>query len=94
MLFVFTFSRTTLPPAAAPVPGEEFVFTQFSGNPQCFLTSEQLIGELGAAGFVPDAAVPLTEHNRPPAGALRMGGPPVIYEATFRCAPGSLPPSS
>jgi SAM-dependent methyltransferase len=82
-LFVFTFSRTTLPAAAVPVPGEAFVFTEFSGSPQCFLTADQLIGELGDAGFVQDPSVPLTELNRPPAGARRMGGPPVIFEGTF-----------
>ena len=37
-LFVFTFSRHTLAPAATPVAGESFVFTQFSGGPQVFLT--------------------------------------------------------
>ena len=42
-LFVFTFSRHTLPPSAVPVQGESFVFTQFSGEPQCFLTTEQLV---------------------------------------------------
>ena len=83
-LFVFTFSRATLPPAVTPVNGEQFVFTEFSGAPQCFLSAEQLIAELGAAGFVPDSSVPLTEHNRPPAGTMRVGGPPVIYEGTFR----------
>jgi SAM-dependent methyltransferase len=83
-LFVFTFSRTTLPGALAPVSGEPFVFTEFSGEPQCFLTREQLIEELATAGFVPDSAVPLTEHNRPRPGALRTGGPPVIYEGAFR----------
>ncbi|MEQ1911900.1 MAG: class I SAM-dependent methyltransferase, partial [Vicinamibacterales bacterium] len=31
-LFVFTFSRHTLPPEAEPVAGERFVFTQFSGQ--------------------------------------------------------------
>ena len=82
-LFVFTFSRHTLPASATPVPGERFVFTQFSGEPQCFLTDAELVAELAAAGFSPDPAVPLTEHNRPPAGALRAGGP-VIYEAAFR----------
>lgn len=61
-----------------------FVFTQFSGQPQCFLTEQQLIAELGAAGFVPDPAVPLTEYNRPQPGSLRSGGAPVIYEAAFR----------
>ena len=85
-LFVFTFSRTTLPDALEPVPGEPFVFTEFSGEPQCFLTRNQLIEELGKAGFVPDGAVPLTEHNQPRPGALRAGGPPVIYEGTFRFA--------
>jgi SAM-dependent methyltransferase len=84
-LFVFTFSRTTLPERAHPVPGEAFVFTEFSGEPQCFLTEEQLIEELGEGGFVPDSSIPLTEHNRPRTGALRSGGP-VIYEATFRRA--------
>jgi hypothetical protein len=32
-LFVFTCSRNTLPPETLPVPGEAFVFTQFSGEP-------------------------------------------------------------
>jgi SAM-dependent methyltransferase len=81
-LFVFTFSRHTLPPDTTPVPGEPFVFTQFSGQPQCFLTEEQLVAELGSAGFVPDPRVPLTEYNRPQPGTLRVG-PPVIYEAGF-----------
>jgi ubiquinone/menaquinone biosynthesis C-methylase UbiE len=83
-LFVFTFSRTTLPEGVHPVPGEAFVFTEFSGEPQCFLTEDQLIGELREAGFVPDRSVPLTEHNRPRPGVLHSGGPPVIYEASFR----------
>jgi len=82
-LFVFTFSRHTLPDSAAPVPGETFVFTQFSGEPQCFLTESELVAELAAAGFSPDPAVPLREHNRPRHGALSAGGP-VIYEAAFR----------
>ena len=51
-LFLFTFSRNTLPPDAQPVPNESFVFTQFSGQPQCFLTSAQLVTELGAVGFL------------------------------------------
>ena len=83
-LFVFTFSRGTLPPGDEPVAGEEFVFTGFSGGRQCFLTAGQLIAELEAAGFLTDSAVPLTEHNRRPPGVLRAGGPPVIYEGTFR----------
>jgi len=83
-LFVFTFSRHTLPADARPVPGEPFVFTEFSGQPQCFLTESQLVSELGAAGFVPDAAVPLTEYNRPRPGSLQRAAGPVIYEAAFR----------
>jgi SAM-dependent methyltransferase len=83
-LFVFTFSRSTLPPDAIPVPGESFVFTQFSGQPQCFLTEAQLLAELQDVGFTADDAVPLTEHNRPRPGELRTGGPPVIYEGAFR----------
>jgi SAM-dependent methyltransferase len=83
-LFVFTFSRNTLPPDATPVDGEKFVFTQFSGQPQCFLTADQLLAELDDAGFAPDSSVPVTEYNRPRPGSLRQGGPPVIYEAAFR----------
>jgi SAM-dependent methyltransferase len=83
-LFVFTFSRNTFPPDTEPVAGEPFVFTQFSGQPQCFLTDVQLVAELDAAGFAPDARVPLTEYNRPQPGMPRSGGPPVIYEAAFR----------
>lgn len=83
-LFVFTFSRSTLPAGADPVAGEDFVFTQFSGEPQCFLTREQLIAELGAAGFVQDAGDVLRELNLPPPGMMRSGNAPVIYEGTFR----------
>jgi SAM-dependent methyltransferase len=82
-LFVFTFSRNTLAPDALPVAGEPFVFTQFSGQPQCFLTDAQLLAELGDAGFIPDPRVPLREHNRRPPGAVSTGAP-VIYEAAFR----------
>jgi SAM-dependent methyltransferase len=82
-LFVFTFSRHTLPPDAEPVAGESFVFTQFSGQPQCFLTEEQLLAEMRDAGFAPDPSLPLRELNRPH-GAFRTNGPPVIYEALFR----------
>jgi hypothetical protein len=83
-LFVFTFSRSTLPADVMPVPGESFVFTQFSGQPQCFLTDAQLVAELQDVGFKADDAVPLTEHNRPRPGELRTAGPPVIYEGAFR----------
>lgn len=83
-LFVFTFSRHTLPADARPVPGEAFVFTEFSGQPQCFLTEDELRGELGRAGFEADPAVPLRELNRPAAGSLLSRPGPVIYEAAFR----------
>jgi hypothetical protein len=82
-LFVFTFSRNTLRTDAKPLPGEAFVFTQFSGQPQCFLTEEQLVSELAVVGFMPDPFVPLKEYNRPRPGALPSGAP-VIYEASFR----------
>ena len=85
-LFVFTFSRSTLPPDAEPIAGEPFVFTQFSGQPQCFLTEDQLVSELGGAGFTPDWRVPLRELHRRPQGALRGEGPPVIFEGAFRFA--------
>lgn len=83
-LFLFTFSRSTLPEEAEPLPGESFVFTQFSGQPQCFLTEEQLVSELATCGFEPDPTLPLREINRPPKGALRSSGAPVIYEGLFR----------
>jgi len=82
-LFVFTFSRNTFSSDTEPVAGEPFVFTEFSGAPQCFVTDQQLIDELDAAGFARDPAVPLTEYNRPGPGAIR-GSAPVIYEAAFR----------
>jgi ubiquinone/menaquinone biosynthesis C-methylase UbiE len=88
-LFVFTFSRNTLPAEVEPVEGELFVFTQFSGSPQCFLTEAQLLAELRTAGFTPDPAIRLRELNRPGPG-LRTTGAPVIYEGAFRYSgPGS-----
>ena len=83
-VFVFTFSRNTFPPQTDPVPGESFVFTQFSGQPQCFLSEAQLVRELGAAGFALEPAVPLTEYNRSRPVLPHSGTPPVIYEASFR----------
>jgi hypothetical protein len=81
-LFLFTFSRHTLPDDATPDPGESFVFSSWNGEPQCFLTEAQIIDELAGAGFVRDRDAPLTEYNRPPSGMIRAGGP-VIYEGTF-----------
>jgi ubiquinone/menaquinone biosynthesis C-methylase UbiE len=83
-LFLFTFSRHTLAQSAAPLTGESFVFTEFSGEPQCFLTDEQIIAELATAGFTADPSYPLRELNRPQ-GGLRTSGVPVIYEGVFRC---------
>lgn len=87
-LFVFTFSRHTLPPQIQPVAGERFVFTEFSGDRQCFLTEAQLDEELDRVGFVRDPAVPLTEYNRLAPGMPRASGTPVIYEAAYRLGPG------
>lgn len=83
-LFVFTFSRHTLPAEARPVAGESFVFNQFSGEPQCFLTEDQLVAEMGRVGFRLDPSVPVREYNRTQPGALATGTAPVIYEAGFR----------
>jgi SAM-dependent methyltransferase len=85
-LFVFTFSRHTLPDTISPVPGETFVFTQFSGQPQCFVDEGQLLTEMAAAGFTIDPSMPLRELNRPQ-GPLRTSGVPVIYEGVFRRQP-------
>jgi SAM-dependent methyltransferase len=83
-LFVFTFSRNTVPSTAPSVPGQPFVFTQFSGQPQCMVTPDELKRELAEAGFVPDDSVPLTEHNLPTAKTLHAARTPVILEAAFR----------
>lgn len=83
-LFVFTFSRHTLPPEAEPVPGERFVFTQFSGHAQCFLTEDELIAELETAGCDLEPGSSLAEYNRPAPGALARRTGPVIYEGLFR----------
>jgi ubiquinone/menaquinone biosynthesis C-methylase UbiE len=83
-LFVFTFSRATLAVDDQPVPGEPFAFTQFAGEPQCFLTEAELVAELLRARFEKDPPGPLTEYNRPVPGRTLTAGGPVIYEGTFR----------
>jgi len=88
-LFVFTFSRATLAPGDQPVRGEPFVFTQFAGEPQCFLTEAELNEELRQAGFEKDPPGHLTEHNRPVAGRTFTRVGPVIYEGTYRRRPGA-----
>jgi ubiquinone/menaquinone biosynthesis C-methylase UbiE len=83
-LFVFTFSRNTLPADSAPVSGEPFIYTQFSGEPQCFVTEAQLDAELSRVGFVREPRVAFQEYNLPQPGMLQAGRTPVIYEAAFR----------
>ena len=83
-LFVFTFSKNTIPPEADTVPGEPFVFTQFSGSPQCFLTQGQLIDELAAAGFAQEPGISINEYNRPSNDWKQTRNIPVIYEGIFR----------
>jgi SAM-dependent methyltransferase len=83
-LFLFTFSRNTLPPDAPPDAGESFVYSSWSGEPHCFLTETEVVTLLAAAGFERDTPGPLSEYNAPGPGEARMaGGPPVIYEGTF-----------
>lgn len=76
-LFVFTFSRNTFPASTEPIAGESFVFTEFSGAPQCFLTEDQLIEELRTAGFEREPNRPIVEYER-------RGNRPSIYEGIFR----------
>ncbi len=78
-LFVYTFSRNTFPPESEPVEGEPFVFTEFSGRPQCFLSEAQLIEELGDVGFDPEPGSSIREYPRPLTGIK-----PAIYEGLFR----------
>jgi len=61
-----------------------FTFTSFSAESQVFLTREQLIDELAAAGFDPDPDVPLEELNPRRPGMLATAGSPVIWQAAFR----------
>lgn len=77
-LFIYTFSRSTFPDNAEPVEGESFVFTEFSGTPQCFLTKSQLIDELRDVGFEQEPGISITEYPRIP------DGKPAILEAIFR----------
>lgn len=78
-LFVFTFSRSSLPPGTLPVSGEAFVFSEFMGTPQCFLTEAQLIEELITVGFVQEQGNPIKEYKRPP-----ESNRPSILEGIFR----------
>ena len=82
-LFLFTFSRRTLPPEAAPDAGETFVFSSWNGEPQCFLTEAEILEELGRAGFRRASPGPLTEYGVPAPGMHRKGGAPATFEGTF-----------
>ena len=83
-LFLFTFSRNTLAETAEPLPGESFVFTQFSGQPQCFLTEEQ--SSANSPRRLRARPVASAPRAQPTAeGALRTSTAPVIYEGLFRC---------
>jgi SAM-dependent methyltransferase len=82
-LFILTFLRNTFSTETKPVVGEPFLFTEFSGEPQCFFT-KQLVAELGDVRFAPELRVPFREYNRPQPGTLSTGTLPVIYEAAFR----------
>jgi len=64
-LFVFTFSRNTLPAETEPVAGRTLRVHGILGQPQCFLTESQLVTEMEVAGFAPDGSVPISEYNRP-----------------------------
>ena len=66
--------ETRLPEDATPEAEQTFIYRQFSGQPQCFLTESQLFSEMQVAGFERDAAVPFVEHNRPTSAALRTAG--------------------
>ena len=80
-LFVFTFSRSTLPDSDRSL--ERYVYTRFSGGPQVFLTVDELVEELAAAGFSVDPSIPIVEHNRRSQGAVYVGGAPVFIEGAF-----------
>jgi SAM-dependent methyltransferase len=82
-LFLFTFSRNTLPPDARPDPGQRFAFSSWNGEPQIFLTDAEIVDELARAGFERDAPGPLAEYNVRPGAARGPGGPPTILEGTF-----------
>jgi SAM-dependent methyltransferase len=82
-LFVFTFSRSTLPVSDRPLPGERYVSTRFSGGPQIFLTVDELVEELATVGFSVDPSTPLVEHNRRSPDAIYVGGAPAFIEGAF-----------
>ena len=82
-LFVFTFSRRSLPDRAQPIAGQQFIFRGTNGADQCFLTAEQLVSELACAGMVPDPRCPLVEHPAPRAGAVHLTSSAVFLAGGF-----------
>ena len=103
-LFVFTFSRATLPPEDEPMPGETFVFTQFAGEPQCFLTEEELVarapprgvreGPAGAAHRVQPPGARSHPHPRRPRdlrGDVSRRPPALKKETTMTTDPSEKP---
>ena len=102
-LFVFTFSRSTLPDADRPLPGEHYVFTRFSGGPQIFLTVEQLVEELRlrasrrtpprrswSTTVVPKARSTSADRGLPRGNLHAFRGKPQIAPR-FRLTGGGLP---
>lgn len=83
-LFVFTFSRNTLPANAKPVAGEPFIFTQFMGEPQCFLTKTQLIEELATVGFAQESSESVKEIGLRQPNSVHTQNALVILEGIFR----------
>lgn len=89
-LFLTTFSRNTIHPAASALAGTSFVFDDFNGKPQCFLTVAQIDEELGICGFR-RGDEEVRELNRPAAWeqvggtGLRVAGPrrPVLFEGVW-----------
>lgn len=83
-LFVFTFSRHTLAADIQPLPGQRQIYDRFSGQPQAFLTADELDRLLASSGFVREEAGPLTEYNRPASLAPNtVASRPVLWEGTW-----------
>lgn len=82
-LFLFTFSRHTIPDNAPSVADQEYIYTQFGDEPQCFLREKEIIHELREAGFACDTKEPFTEYNCPSPPYDKVQRPPVLYESTF-----------
>ncbi|NNM53475.1 MAG: class I SAM-dependent methyltransferase [Spirochaetales bacterium] len=83
-LFVFTFSLDTLADDLQPTPGQIYVYHQFSGSFQVFLSEAELDQLLDNAGFDRESTKPLTRYNyqgSPAPGTT--SNRPVIWEGTW-----------